>query len=118
MNASTSKGPGLSIRIDLPNGGRFGPGKAALLDAISELGSLNKAAAHLGMSYPRAKKLVEEMNDHFQRPLVVSSQGGAAGGGSQLTETGHKVQTLYRELCNRSLSQNCDLLKQAGRLSA
>ena len=35
----------LSVRIDLPNGGRFGPGKAALLRAIASEGSIRKAAA-------------------------------------------------------------------------
>ena len=104
--------PGLSIRIDLPGGGRFGPGKAALLDAISESGSLNKAAVQLGMSYPRAKKLVEEMNRDFSSPLVSSSQGGIGGGGSQLTATGSEVLKLYRVLCARSLSQNSDILEQ------
>ena len=110
--------PELSIRIDLPGGGRFGPGKAALLEAISEHSSLNKAAAHLGMSYPRAKKLVEDMNRDFSLALVVSSQGGAGGGGSHLTDTGRKVLKLYRELCVRSLSQNADILKQIAHSTA
>jgi molybdate transport system regulatory protein len=52
--------PRLSIRIDLPSGGRFGPGKAALLDAIADLGSINKAASQLGMSYPRAKSSLKQ----------------------------------------------------------
>ena len=100
----------LSLRIDLPNGGRFGPGKAALLEAISALGSLNKAAAGLGMSYPKARKLVEEMNRDFSQPLVLSSQGGADGGGSQLTEAGLTVLRAYRKICEQSLSKNRVLL--------
>lgn len=105
-----SEQPGLSIRIDLPGGGRFGPGKAALLDAIADLGSINKAATHLGMSYPRAKKLVEEMNRDFGVPLVISAQGGADGGGSRLTETAENIRNVYRDLCKRSLAQNKELL--------
>lgn len=104
------KEPRLSIRIDLPGGGRFGPGKAALLDAIADLGSLNKAASHLGMSYPRAKKLVEELNRDFGVPLVISVQGGAAGGGSRLTDAAESVREMYGELCKGSLAQNKELL--------
>ena len=48
----------LSIRIDFPGGGRLGPGKAALLQGISETGSIRSAADALGMSYPKALKLV------------------------------------------------------------
>ncbi len=102
--------PRLSIRIDLPGGGRFGPGKAALLDAIAELGSINKAATQLGMSYPRAKKLVEAMNRDFGVPIVISAQGGADGGGSRLTDDAKKICDLYRELCKRALGTNRDLL--------
>jgi len=107
---TTKKEPRLSIRIDLPGGGRFGPGKAALLDAIADLGSLNKAASHLGMSYPRAKKLVEELNRDFGVPLVISVQGGADGGGSRLTDAAESVREMYGELCERSLAQNKSLL--------
>nr|WP_321511186.1 LysR family transcriptional regulator [uncultured Hyphomonas sp.] len=109
--------PGLSIRIDLPGGGRFGPGKAALLDAIAELGSLNKAAHELGMSYPRARKLVEEMNRDFQAPLVLSSQGGADGGGSRLSDEGQELRDLYHQLCKRSLAHNEALLARIGQVT-
>ena len=108
------EGPHLSIRIDLPGGGRFGPGKAALLDAIADLGSINKAATHLGMSYPRAKKLVEAMNQDFGTPLVISAQGGADGGGSRLTEKAEEIRALYRELCKQTLAGNKALLTKFG----
>lgn len=104
--------PSLSVRVDLPNGGRLGPGKAALLGAIASLGSLNKAAAELGMSYPRARKLVEELNRDFERPLVSSIQGGGKSGGSQLTREGRQILALYRELCEAAESQNVGILRQ------
>lgn len=88
----------LSVRIDLPNGGRFGPGKATLMRAIAEHGSIRKAAAALSMSYPRALKLIDEMNRDFSEPLIVSSHGGAARGGSELTPIGKQVLALYAEI--------------------
>ncbi|MCZ4296506.1 winged helix-turn-helix domain-containing protein [Henriciella marina] len=88
----------LSVRIDLPNGGRFGPGKATLMRAIAEHGSIRKAAAALSMSYPRALKLIDEMNGDFAAPLIASTHGGASGGGSELTPTGESVLGLYAEI--------------------
>ncbi len=87
--------PTLSLRIDLANGERLGPGKIALLDAIAEAGSITAAAKTLGMSYPRAWKLVENMNASFETPLVDTFQGGSKRGGAGLTETGLEVRRLY-----------------------
>ena len=88
----------LSVRVDLANGGRFGPGKAALLQAIGAHGSIAKAAKALGMSYPRALKLIDEMNGDFSEPLVASTHGGADRGGSELTDTGQTVLARYLEI--------------------
>jgi molybdate transport system regulatory protein len=103
--------PGLSVRINLANGGRFGPGKAALLEAISQHGSINKAANALSMSYPRALKLIEVMNGDFQAPLVTSSHGGAARGGSALTVLGNRVLALYRQVENETHAASRDAVE-------
>lgn len=87
----------LSLRIDLP-GGRFGPGKAALLRGIAEQGSISAAARHLRMSYARAWKLTEAMNASFRNPLVETFSGGSSRGGAQLTATGKQVLELYAAL--------------------
>ncbi len=86
----------LSIRLDLANGGRVGPGKIALLEAIRATGSIAAAARALGMSYRRAWLLVEEINRTFRAPAVVTSPGGRAGGGTAVTEIGEKLILLYR----------------------
>ncbi|MEQ9435662.1 LysR family transcriptional regulator [Hyphomonas sp.] len=92
----------LSIRLDVDNEGRFGPGKAALLDAIKASGSIAAGARALGMSYPRALKLVESMNVLFRAPLVASSHGGKDGGGAVLTARGLRVLELYHGLCEQA----------------
>jgi molybdate transport system regulatory protein len=92
----------LSIRLDPEAGGRFGPGKAALLEAINVSGSIAGGARELRMSYPRALKLVESMNALFRSPLVASSHGGKDGGGAVLTEQGLKVLALYQALCQQA----------------
>jgi len=88
----------LSIRIDLANGSRFGPGKVELLQRIRETGSIAAAARLLGMSYPRALRLVAELNSQFDDILVTKFHGGAAKGGANLTELGHKVLKLISDI--------------------
>ncbi len=90
---------GLRFRIVLGPGIAIGPGKADLLDAIHETGSLTAAAARFSMSYKRAWQLVQEMNRAFDKLLVATEKGGAGGGGkAKLTPLGHRVLGRYREM--------------------
>lgn len=102
MSSTSSKTPkGLlraQLRIMLGEEIAFGPGKADVLDAIQETGSISAAGKKLGMSYRRTWLLVDTMNRCFQQPLVDTAKGGAHGGGTQLTELGLQVLTQYREL--------------------
>lgn len=88
----------LSIRLDLVNGDRIGPGKIALLEAIRTSGSISAAARQLGMSYRRAWLLVEELNGSLREPAVAAATGGRQGGGAALTDVGEQVVTLYRAI--------------------
>jgi molybdate transport system regulatory protein len=90
--------PRLSLRLHFDQGLTFGRGKADLLQAIDEQGSISAAGRKLGMSYRRAWALVEEMNGHFRTPLVGSNRGGAGGGGAALTDLGRQVLTDYRRI--------------------
>jgi molybdate transport system regulatory protein len=90
--------PSLRIRIDLGPDTALGPGKADLLEAIRETGSIAAAGRRLGMSYKRAWYLIDTMNDHFNAPLVVSTKGGKAGGGAHLTKLGEDVLAAYRRV--------------------
>ena len=83
----------------------FGPGKADLLQALEETGSITNAAARLGMSYMRAWTLIRTMNRCFCGPLVISVRGGMkGGGGAVLTQTGVRVLALYRKMEAECLS--------------
>lgn len=79
----------------------LGPGKADLLEAIADRGSISGAAAALGMSYRRAWVLVATMNQWFARPLVATSARRRAG--ARLTPDGRKVLALYRRIERASL---------------
>jgi molybdate transport system regulatory protein len=76
----------------------LGPGKADLLEAIRQTGSMAAAARELGMSYQRAHDLVATMNAQFTAPLVAPAKGGARGGGSMLTALGEAVLARYLEI--------------------
>ena len=88
----------LSIRIDLVNGDRIGPGKIALLEGIRATGSISAAARKLDMSYRRAWLLVEQINAALRAPAVAAATGGRQGGGAALTPTGEQVVALYRTI--------------------
>ena len=105
---STTK---LSIRLDLPDDGRFGPGKAALLAAIADAGSISGGTRTLAMSYPRALRLVGDMNTQFEKPLVETYQGGSQRGGARLTTTGNDILRLYEEMRAASTAASQPYLK-------
>lgn len=86
------------LRILLGSSIAMGPGKADLLDAIGEAGSISGAARRMGMSYRRAWLLVETMNHSFKAPLVQAERGGRRGGGTSLTGAGREALRRYRAM--------------------
>ncbi|GGY62684.1 LysR family transcriptional regulator [Cellvibrio zantedeschiae] len=86
------------LRVMLGNEIAFGPGKADLLEAIRDTGSISAAGKKMGMSYRRAWLLVDAMNRCFQQPLVDTAKGGTNGGGTQLTKLGAQILEDYRAL--------------------
>ncbi|HEY0960467.1 MAG TPA: ModE family transcriptional regulator [Novosphingobium sp.] len=93
----------LKIKIQVFSGEEIamGPGKADLLEAIRENGSISGGGRAMGMSYRRAWLLVDTMNRCWQGPLVETSPGSARGGGARLTIMGEQVLAHYRSLQNR-----------------
>ncbi|WP_197277415.1 winged helix-turn-helix domain-containing protein [Sphingomonas profundi] len=79
----------------------MGPGKAALLDAIAETGSISAAGRRLGMSYRRTWLLVDAMNRCWAEPLVATATGGSKGGGARVTALGEQVRADYAALVGR-----------------
>jgi molybdate transport system regulatory protein len=88
----------VSIRIDLETGGRIGPGKIALLEAIRKTGSIKAAARSINMSDFKARRLLEEINKLLNEPAVAAAAGGANGGSATLTPVGQKTIQLYHSI--------------------
>jgi molybdate transport system regulatory protein len=88
----------LSIRIDLADACRVGPGKMRLLELIDETGSISAAGRAMAMSYRRAWLLVESLNSAFRAPVVAAQPGGRRGGGASLTPEGRALLERYRAI--------------------
>ncbi|WP_316413839.1 winged helix-turn-helix domain-containing protein [Mesoterricola silvestris] len=88
------------VSIGIPMGDHYamGPGKADLLEAIQETGSISAAGRKLGMSYRRAWLLVDEMNACFREAVVATRLGGVKGGGAVVTDLGLEAVRRYRAL--------------------
>ena len=112
------KGP-LKINIQLYAGEEraLGPGRADVLAAIEQEGSISAAGRSLGMSYRFTWNLVDSMNQCFRERLVEATPGGRAGGRARLTETGRAVLLSYRELEIRVLdAADCEAALGLGHL--
>ena len=93
----------LRMRLTVGEVIAIGPGKIALLEALAREGSITAAAKAQGMSYRRAWLLIDELNRALREPAVSTAQGGAKGGGSQLTDAGERLVALYRGIERRAL---------------
>ena len=73
-----------------------------LLEGIAEHGSLRRASAAMGMSYRKAWLLIQSAQKTFDGPVVTAEVGGAAGGGTELTELGSTLLKLYHRVESRA----------------
>jgi molybdate transport system regulatory protein len=90
--------PKASLRIDLDQERRVGPGKIKLLEFIRSTGSISAAAREMEMSYRRAWLLIDEVNSALKAPVVETATGGSGGGGAMLTPLGEALIATYRDI--------------------
>lgn len=79
------------IWIETEEGILISEGRIQLLKLIAEMGSLNKAAKAMNISYQKAWKLVDASNKASKMPLIETQVGGNKGGGTVLTSYGKQV---------------------------
>ena len=99
------------IQIFNESNSAFGPGKAELLLAISNNGSISSAAKSMNMSYKRAWDLVNEMNMGFKEDLVATKIGGSHGA-APLMQSGWRNQIARPTAENASHIPNWPILFQ------
>lgn len=66
----------------------LGPGRVELLERIQQTGSIRQAAIQMKMSYRQAWQMVDHMNSHLSKPVVISHRGGKGGGAAEVTQKG------------------------------
>lgn len=72
--------------------------RLALLQAISHCGSIAGAAKMVGITYKAAWDGIDAINNLADEPLVLLRQGGAGGGGAQLTPAGQALFERFVEV--------------------
>jgi molybdate transport system regulatory protein len=102
--SSARSHPSLSIRIDLADDARIGPGKIQLLENIETCGSISAAGRAMDMSYKRAWDLVDEINRICRQAAVERQTGGKNGGGATLTPFGATLVARYRKIERDAMS--------------
>ncbi len=107
----------LSLRIELPNGSRLGPGKVALLEAIGQRRSIAAAARDHEMSYRRAWLLVDDLNRAFAEPVVETFPGRSQGAGAALTTFGERLVALFRAAERRAAKAAAPSLREIAEAS-
>ncbi len=86
----------LKIYITDDQGKKFlGIGVLWLLEEISRLGSILRAAQSLGISYTKAHRMVSTLEDALGSPVIYRRRGGASRNGAILTELGFTVINHY-----------------------
>ena len=76
----------------------FGSGREALFKAIDKLGSINKAAKDINISYRKALSYIQVMEQRLGKKLVERQTGGLNGGGASLTDEAREFMQKYEQL--------------------
>jgi molybdate transport system regulatory protein len=90
--------PLIRFRIDFSATCAIAPAKIDLLEAIRKSGSLSRGARRIGMSYRRARMLIDSFKGAFREPVTRAVRGGPGGGGVVLTQFGEELVDCYRDL--------------------
>lgn len=83
---------------------KLGEGRAALLEAINELGSIKAAADRFQMSYRHVWGYLRELEAAAGFRFIVRQRGGGEAGGAALTPRGKEFLSRYWEFDRRMLA--------------
>ncbi len=86
------------LSAELKLAGRLDARFFALLQALHETGSINKAARTAGLSYKGAWLLLETACNLAHEALLETATGGAGGGGTRLTPAAHGLLQAWHGL--------------------
>jgi len=93
----------------------FGVGRERMLETIRRVGSMNKAARELKMSYRALWGRIKSTEDRLGKKILETHPGGGKEGGSVLTPAGENLLASYKELRERILTLADDAFIQVFR---
>ena len=97
----------LDLRICLQAETSFwGTDSAQFLELIQTTGSMLSACQCMHMSYSRGWNMINEMERQLGYPVLVRSQGGNNGGGSELTPLGAQFLHSFRQMQEELIQQS------------
>ena len=88
----------LKIKIEVHDNFNIGPGKITLMEAIISCGSISSAAKKMGMSYRKAWKLVNEINNASKKKIILTNTGGKGAGGTKVSADGVSFIKAFRNI--------------------
>ncbi len=87
----------LHLWLETGEGMLLGLGRIQLLELVEELGSLNKAASAMGMSYRAAWGKIKATEKALGLKLLEVVTGGKGGGGATLTKDARELVEKYKK---------------------
>ncbi len=79
----------------------MGSGPLRLLERIQEKKSINQAAREMRLSYVKALKILNRLEENLGRQLLIRKRGGNDRGGAELTHFARYYLAAYREMQER-----------------
>ncbi len=86
--------------VNKENEGFMGIGLVWLLKRIEEFKSINRAAKDMNLSYAKALKILNRLEENLGRPILVRKKGGKERGGTELTPFARKFIREYEKFNN------------------
>lgn len=90
----------------------FGKGPYIILKTVDRLGTLNKAADKLNMSYSKAWSVINAAEKRLGFLLLESHAGGIDGGGSELTPKARQLVKSFQNFCQEADQALQDIYKK------
>jgi len=93
---STHLAPRIKVWLAWKGGFLMGPKYLRFLEAVEETGTIRAAAQAAGWSYRTCLNRIRRMEEALGQPVLVTTRGGVAHGGSRLTPIARRLLRVFR----------------------
>lgn len=89
------------VIVRLKDENLLGPGRVRLMEKIKSTGSIAEAAREMGLSYRKALRLINCINEQFEEDVILTWKGGSDFGGARLSEWGENLIHKYYQVIKK-----------------